>query len=325
MLFMKIFILTLICSLSAFAQTWTINKDHSEILFEIPYLKVSEITGRFSKFDGEIQFDDKTKTFKSLSVQIDTQSIDTGNKMRDGHLKSNDFLKTSLYPTMKFISNDIRQLKPNVYRARGDLTIRDITRPTTLDFSASDLIKDTWGFQNVFIKFSTKINRQEFKMVWNKTLPQSEYLVGDVVSVRGNLQIQPLGDKTPTTKHMIPDTQSIRQREKVLRGEESAVEMKNVGEGTPMRFATDKNAAPSEHRSVVSREKSMTWWFSLSILGLLGFLASITMGTKAKQYVAARFHKDYVEAGLLGNLTDLIVVVVVLIYAMAFWYVGWGI
>ena len=322
---MKILLLILLFSVSSFAQNWKINKDHSEILFEIPYLKVSEVTGRFTKFEGQMDFNEKTKNFKSISLVIESQSIDTGNKMRDGHLKSNDFFKTSLYPTMTFKSLSVSQIKPHHYRADGSLTIRGVTKQTQLEFTTTDLIKDTWGFQNVFIKFSAKINRQDFKMVWNKTLPQSEYLVGDVVRVYGNLQLQPMGEKTPTTKHMIPDTQSIREREKMFRGESPSEAVSLFTEKvSPEVIAVEKTETQVQTLPTASRAKSMTWWFSLSILALLGFGASITLGTKAKQYIAARFHTQYVEAGLLGNITDLIVVSIVLVYAMAFWYVGWG-
>lgn len=300
---MKNFLLLLLFSLSAHAQNWTINKDHSQILFEIPYLQISEVTGRFSRFDGQGVYDEETKNFKNVTLTIDATTIDTGNKMRDGHLKSNDFLKTSIYPTIIFVSNDIRKLKGNQYEARGQLTIRNVTRNVNFQFTTSDPVTDTWGFQNVFVKFESKIDRRDFKILWNKTLPDSQYLVGDIITVRGNFQMQPMGAKTPTTKHMIPDTAGIREREKIMRGEGLPLP-KDTKTPLPPATVTNETSKASEivrdaplTTAVKSESRSQMWWSFFAVLGLLGFVAAIMVASMSKHYLAAALHVKYVEGG----------------------------
>src|SRR5690606_18454961 len=79
-------------SVSSFAATWVSNPDHSEILFQVPYMGVSEVTGRFNDFRAEVLMDEDGPK-GPLTVTITSASIDTGNKMRDGHLRSNDFFQ----------------------------------------------------------------------------------------------------------------------------------------------------------------------------------------------------------------------------------------
>lgn len=202
----------------AFAQDtkWETNKDHSEIHFQVPYLNVSEVSGRFTKFSGMMVFDEK-KAPKEVTVKIETASIETGNKMRDGHLKGSDFLKSKQFPYIQFVSSSVTALKDNEFKATGELTIKDVTKTASIIFQLTDSVKDTWGYDNKFVKFKSVVSRKEYNINWNKTLDNEKYLVGDEVSFWGTFQIQPLHGKTPTSKHMIPDTNYIRGREKLLR------------------------------------------------------------------------------------------------------------
>jgi polyisoprenoid-binding protein YceI len=196
---------------------WETNKDHSEIHFKVPYLNVSEVSGRFTKFSGLVQFDEKIKTPQQISVKIETASIETGNKMRDGHLKGSDFLQSKQFPTITFISSSIKLIKDNHFSASGELTIKDVTKSAVIDFQLTDSVKDTWGYDNKFVKFKSVVSRKNYNINWNKTLDDQKYLVGDEVTFWGTFQIQPLRGKTPSSKHMIPDTQYIRSREELLR------------------------------------------------------------------------------------------------------------
>ena len=221
---MKILLLTLICFFTqlSFAQDqkWVQNKDHSEILFQVPYLNVSEVTGRFNEFDATATFDEKKILPKEISVTISAASIDTGNKLRDGHLKGSEFFESGTYPHIIFTSKNITQLKPGEFRATGYMKIKKTTKQMTIDFSVTDSVKDTWGYENKFVKFKSKLNRKDFNINWNKTLDNEKYLVGDVITFWGVFQIQPDKAKTPMSKHMIPDTEYIRSREKKNRNNE---------------------------------------------------------------------------------------------------------
>lgn len=201
----------------AWGAQWVLNKDHSEILFQVPYLGVSELTGRFSEFKGTVEIDDKSKEPKSVQININSNSIDTGHKMRDNHLRANDFLGSKEHPEIIFKSTSIQKVNPTTFRAQGSLKIKNTIKPMTIDFTTTQSVKDTWGYENKFVKYKSKINRNDFNIKWNKTLEGDKYLVGDEVQFWGVFQIQPSNAATPSSKHMIPDTNYIRDREKEMR------------------------------------------------------------------------------------------------------------
>ncbi len=206
----------------AIGPKWDINKDHSEIHFQVPYLNVSEVSGRLTKFNGQFLFDEKVLNLESITIKIETASIETGNKMRDGHLKGSDFLKSKEYPLISFTSSKITKNAEGKLVATGELSIKGVTKNTAIELELIDSVKDTWGYENRFVKFKSKISRKEFDINWNKTLDNEKYLVGDEITFWGTFQIQPLHGKTPSSKHMIPDTQYIRSREKLLRDQKTS-------------------------------------------------------------------------------------------------------
>lgn len=185
-------------------------------MFQVPYMGVSELTGRFNDFKGEVSYEDKKPIIKSLSVSIESTSIDTGNKMRDGHLRGSDFFQSKEHPQITFKSHHISLEKPHQYKASGELSIKGISRPHSISFTTTTSVKDTWGYENIFVKFKSVINRKDFKINWNKTLDGKEFLVGDEITFWGTFQMQPYRAATPNSKHMIPDTQQIRERDSSL-------------------------------------------------------------------------------------------------------------
>ncbi|MES2526130.1 MAG: YceI family protein [Bdellovibrionota bacterium] len=311
-----------------FATNWKINRDHSEIFFEIPYLQVSEITGRFNEYDGHVSFSDKGNLPDEISIKVKTASLDSGNRQRDGHLKSQDFLKAQTHPEITFTSQMITHVGGEKYRAQGVLSVAGVANPFVIDFTMTPAVKDTWNFENRFVKFRSEFSRKDFRIVWNKTLADNKYLVGDMITIWGTFQLQPAGVKTPTSKHMIPDTAYIRDREKLNRGEE--VQPTNVIP-LPSPMVTHHKSPIVVTRatdSTISSRKDNrgtgTWWMSLGVLGLFGFLGSIMFGIYTKKMVSDKYPAKYRESSLLGLLTDAVAVFIILIYAVAFWELGWG-
>lgn len=209
-------------SLMTHAGPWGLNNDHSEILFQVPYMGVSELSGRFNEFSGAVEFKDDGITVSGVEVKINSSSIDTNNKMRDGHLRGSDFFQSKEHPYIIFKSKKVTPLSKNSYKAEGSLTIKGISRVRTIEFSVTESLKDTWGYENKFVKFKSSLNRKDFKINWNKTLDGKQFLVGDNVSFWGTFQIQPNNALTPKSKHMIPDTEYIRERDLKRRDEEES-------------------------------------------------------------------------------------------------------
>lgn len=321
-------ILLLLLSPLIFAADWKINRDHSEIFFEIPYLQVSEITGRFNEFTGHVAFPEKGEVPREISIVVKTASLDSGNRQRDGHLKSQDFLKAPTHPEITFNSQKISQLSGEKYRAQGILSVAGVANPFVIDFTMTPSVKDTWNFENRFVKFRTEFSRKDFRIVWNKTLADNKFLVGDMITIWGTFQLQPESAKTPSSKHMIPDTAYIRNREKLNRGE--VVQTENVSplptpivsnSETPLQVVRQNDPVMSGKKDNRGTE---TWWMSLGVMGLFGFLGSIMFGIYTKKMVSEKYPAKYRESSFLGLLTDAIAIFVILIYALAFWELGWG-
>jgi polyisoprenoid-binding protein YceI len=213
----------------ALAGPWKVNKDHSEILFKVPYLTVSELTGRFSDFKGSVELN-KDGQPVLINLTIVSSSIDTGHRMRDNHLRANDFLGTKGHPDITFNSNKIQKMG-GLFKATGPLIIKNKSKTVSIDFKMTDSITDTWGHENKFVKFSSKLNRSDFNINWNKTIDGDKYLVGTDIDFWGVFQLQPVLAATPSSKHMIPDTKYIRQREIQTReqNKESALSKKLRG------------------------------------------------------------------------------------------------
>lgn len=212
-------------SISSWSAVWHVNKDHSEVQFQVTYMNVSDLTGRFNDYQGSMDLSEKGEPL-SMQVEIVSKSIDTGNKMRDGHLRDNDFLQSDYFPQITFKSESVRKIKPSYYRVKGPLTIKGKTKITEFDVNFSNRVKDTWGYENTFVKFTSLINRKDFNIVWNKTLDGQQFLVSDEIVVKGTFQMQPVTAKTPNSKHMIPDTDAIRERDLQRRKEESSFSKK---------------------------------------------------------------------------------------------------
>ena len=110
---------------------WLIDAAHSEVLFKVKHLMVTNVTGQFSSFEGTVESDED---FSNASIQFtaDVNSISTNNEQRDQHLKAADFFEADKYPQVKFVSTDLRKKSDEDYELVGDLTIKGITKQVNL-------------------------------------------------------------------------------------------------------------------------------------------------------------------------------------------------
>jgi polyisoprenoid-binding protein YceI len=322
------FVLLFLFSSGANAANWKVNKDHSQIFFKTKYLTLSEVIGQFKEYDVELNIEEDS-TIKELSIEINVSSIDTGHTQRDGHLKAHDFLYQKKYPKIFFKMEKAHVINKSSQRISGLLMIKKISRPVTIHLEFSNPIKDSWGHVSRFVKFESQIKRSDFGLDWNKTLANSQYLVGDEVVFWGTFQIQPTNDFTATSKHMIPDTPSIRLREKMKRGEvtdQEIAQQKNTV--LDQSHETNNEVAPTavlnDTEEASDSRQRLSWQFSLWGLGALGFLASIILGFFGKKMVIDFFDKSYEEDSWHGHLSDLITIGFTALFGLLFWLVGWG-
>jgi polyisoprenoid-binding protein YceI len=178
-------------SFPAFAgtTTWQIDPKHSSAQFAVTHLMISTVRGEFHQLNGTVVVDDADISKSSVNVTIDATTVDTREPDRDKHLMSADFFDVAKYPTMVFKSTKVESAGPGRLKITGDLTIRGVTKQAVLEVSApKPPIKDPWGLQRTAVSGSTRINRQDFGVAWNKTLDAGGVVVGDEVNI--NLDVE---------------------------------------------------------------------------------------------------------------------------------------
>ncbi|GAM11382.1 hypothetical protein OR1_03698 [Geobacter sp. OR-1] len=168
----------------AFATTWAIDPDHSNIGFKVKHLMVSNVKGSFDKHTGTVEINDKDITKSKVEVSIDANSINTNVQKRDEHLRSADFFDVAKYPAMTFVSKKVAKAGKDKLKVTGDLTLHGITKQVVLDVEGpTKESKDPWGAIRRGATANTKINRKDFGLVWNKALETGGVAVGDEITI----------------------------------------------------------------------------------------------------------------------------------------------
>ena len=166
--------------------SWTFDPAHTSIGFTVKHLMAAKVRGSFKSFAGSIsQGDDAAST--SAAVTIEAASIDTGVEDRDNHLRSPDFLDVENHPQITFETTSIAQSGAG-FTVTGDLTIRGVTKPVTLDMTYGGIVSDPWGNAKAIFSGETKINREEFGLTWNQALEAGGWLVGKDVAIEVEVQ-----------------------------------------------------------------------------------------------------------------------------------------
>src|SRR5690606_28678940 len=140
---------------------YTLDPTHTRIGFVARHAMVTKVRGGFNDFEGDLYLDGEDPTKSTASVRIKTASIDTRNEQRDEHLRTNDFLDVEKYPEITFVSTGVEQLDETTYRLTGDLTIKDVTKPISIDFTYEGVATDPFGNVRVGFEGSVTINRKD--------------------------------------------------------------------------------------------------------------------------------------------------------------------
>jgi polyisoprenoid-binding protein YceI len=155
--------------------------------FEVRHL-LTRVRGRFTDFDGSIDYDPDAPERSTVTFAARTASIDTGEPQRDAHLRSADFFEADRYPSMTFVSRGIDRTDADRYVVTGDLTIRDVTRTIELPVTYLGAATDPWGNEKLGFEASITISRKDYGLAWNAVLETGGFLVGDDVKVNVSLQ-----------------------------------------------------------------------------------------------------------------------------------------
>ena len=181
------FIVLLLPVFSVFAQkkvTWIVDKEHARVSFSVNHILISETAGIFREVEGTVKTSNVDFMNSEIDITIDVKSIDTGNKERDDHLRSNNFLNAEKYPRITFKSTSFKKTVGSNYKLAGFLTIRDITRPVSFDVVYNGIIeKDRWGKTQAGFKLIGSIDRFDYDVKWNDRLDNGDPIVGRIIDL----------------------------------------------------------------------------------------------------------------------------------------------
>lgn len=162
---------------------WTIDPVHSRVGFSARHAMVTKVRGHFAEFSGEAHLDADTPANSHVNVVIQAASIDTGNDMRDDHVRGEDFLAVEQFPTITFRSTHVEQIDDETARITGNLTVKETTKSVTIDFDFHGVAEDHTGTARAGFEGETSINRQDYGVTFAAPLEAGGVLVSDKVGI----------------------------------------------------------------------------------------------------------------------------------------------
>ena len=165
------------------AGDYTLDVTHSRLGFSARHAMVTTVRGQFKDFAGTAHIDTATPANSSVTVTIQTASIDTGVADRDGHLVSPDFFDAAENPEITFVSTSVEREDASTWSITGDLTIKGTTKPVTIEFESTGSARDPFGNLRIGFEGQTTINRKDWGLTWNAALETGGVLVSEKIKL----------------------------------------------------------------------------------------------------------------------------------------------
>jgi polyisoprenoid-binding protein YceI len=169
-------------------MTWNIDKTHSDVGFSVRHMMISNVRGKFTRFDAEVELDPKNLDAAKVRATVETASVDTGVEARDNHLRSADFFDSEKHPNMTFTSTKVKQSGSEL-AVTGKLAIRGIEHEVTLKGELEGPAKDPWGNQRLGFTLSGEIEREQWGLTWNQALEAGGVMVAKKVKIAIETQL----------------------------------------------------------------------------------------------------------------------------------------
>jgi polyisoprenoid-binding protein YceI len=173
--------------------TWTIDPANSSITITARHMGLASVNGFINEFSGTIEIAEPAER-SAVRARMQAASIDTGNTMRDDHMRSPDFLDVATYPLIEYAGTSVTPRGGDRWTVDGELTLRGTTRPVPLDLSYLGTGPDPWGGQRAAFRATTELHRKDFAIDWNQPIATGAVLVGwvlkvvlDIEAVQGDL------------------------------------------------------------------------------------------------------------------------------------------
>lgn len=173
----------------ATSTKWSIDPMHSEVQFKVKHLVISTVSGFFKSFSGTVETENDDFSDAKIEFSIDIDSLDTTQTQRDEHLKSAEFFDAAQYPHITFKSTSFTKTGDDEYALKGDLTIKGITKPVTLDVEYGGSAADFYGNTKAGFEVTGKINRKEFGLTWDGVTEAGSIVVGEDIKLTINAQL----------------------------------------------------------------------------------------------------------------------------------------
>jgi polyisoprenoid-binding protein YceI len=175
----------------ASASIWNLDPAHTNVGFDVQHMMLTTVHGSFAKFDGTVKYDPAKPGDLAIDATIDASSVDTRNDRRDEHLRSADFFDVTKFPNLTFKSKKTEVLSPGHFKVTGDLTIHGVTKEVALDVKGLDKqVKDPRGNARMAATATTRINREDYGLMWNKALESGGVLVSKDVQIVLDVELQ---------------------------------------------------------------------------------------------------------------------------------------
>lgn len=176
---------------------WTIDPVHSAVTITARHLGVASVAASIGEFSGAIEIAEPVES-STVRAVMRADSVDTGNKVRDDHLRSADFLDVASYPLIEYAGTSVVPGGGDRWTVEGSLTLRGTTKPVPLDLTYLGTSPDPWGGRRAAFRATAELRRKDFAMDWNQVLPTGSVLVGwvmrvtlDIEAVEGDLPPMP--------------------------------------------------------------------------------------------------------------------------------------
>lgn len=169
-------------------QKWVLDPAHSEIIFKVKHLMITNVKGEFRKFQGTMQTGSSGFNQASVELSLDAASVFTNNDDRDAHLRGPDFFDVEQFKQITFKGSEFIRLDDENYQLNGILTMKGISKPINLDVEFGGINKDPWGNEKAGFSVTGKLNRKDWGLNWNAALETGGVLVSEEVKINAEVQ-----------------------------------------------------------------------------------------------------------------------------------------
>jgi polyisoprenoid-binding protein YceI len=169
-------------------MSWKLDSNHSHVGFSVKHMMVTTVRGQFKAYRATFSLDAADFTKSTFAGEIDVESIDTGNADRDAHLRTNEFFDAANHPKILFQSRSITKKDEGEFVVEGDITIRGVKKPITLEVEYAGSAKNPYGQTVAGLSAHGTLNRKDFGVAFHAVLETGGVAVGEKVKLELDLQ-----------------------------------------------------------------------------------------------------------------------------------------